>query len=350
MDSPKTLLEAVQYFSDAERCRQFMIAVRWPDGVVKCPRCGSEKVTWLENAKVYRCYGKHPKQKFSLKVGTVFEDSPISLEKWLPAAWMLSNMRNGVSSYELSRSLGVTQKSSWFMLHRIRLAMKDTEYGSKLGTPGPNGNAGAGEANAAKDTWEHGDKAVEVDEAFVGGKLANMHKSRVAKMREDFPDCMAEGYEVRKDNKTPVIGMFDRATRQVRAKVVKNVRRDTLQAEILKNVKYGSAIYTDEAVVHDTLRSKFVHETVNHAERYVDGQIHTNSLENFWSLMKRNLAGTYVCVEPFRLDRYLDEQMFRFNNRLKNDDASRFRKVVAQLTGKRLTYTELTGKTDASRF
>jgi transposase-like protein len=329
MDSPKTLLEAVQHFSDAERCRQFMISVRWPDGVVKCPRCGSEKVTWLEKAKVYRCYGKHPKVKFSLKVGTVFEDSPIGLDKWLPAAWMLSNMRNGVSSYELSRSLGVTQKSAWFMLHRIRLAMKDTQYGSKLG--GPDGDA------------------VEVDESFVGGKIGNMHRSRAMKLRADMPVDRMEGYETRVDNKTPVVGMFDRESRQVRAKVVPNVRRETLQKQILANVKYGSQVFTDSAVAYDTLRRRYIHETVNHAERYVDGQVHTNSLENFWSLMKRNLSGTYVAVEPFHLDRYLDEQVFRFNNRIKQDDASRFRKVVKQLTGKRLTYTELTGKEAGAR-
>jgi transposase-like protein len=323
MEGPKTLLEAVQYFSDAERCRQFMIAVRWPDGVVRCPRCQSEKITYLEKAKVYRCYGKHTKQKFSLKVGTVFEDSPIGLDKWLPASWMLSNCRNGVSSYELGRSLGVTQKSAWFMLHRIRLAMKDTNYGSKIG--------GGGEP-------------VEVDESFVGGKIANMHRGRAKAIREAVQGNKGEGYESRKDNKVPVIGMFDRESRQVRAKVVKNVKRETLQREILKNVKYGTEIHTDSAVAYDTLRGKYIHETVNHAETYVNGQVHTNSLENFWSLMKRNLAGTYVAVEPFHLDRYLDEQVFRFNNRLNQNDASRFRKVVAQLTGKRLTYEELTGK------
>jgi transposase-like protein len=184
----------------------------------------------------------------------------------------------------------------------------------------------------------------------VGGKIANMHKSRVQKMRDEFPDCMAEGYEVRKDNKTPVIGMFDRATRQVRAKVIKNVRRDTLQAEILKNVKYGSAIYTDEAVVHDTLRQKFVHETVNHAETYVRDQVHTNSLENFWSLTKRTLSGTYVAVEPFHLDRYLDETMFRFNNRLSKNDGDRFKKLLSQIVGKQLTYAELTGKVGEMAF
>lgn len=323
MESPKTLLEAVQYFADAENCRQFMISVRWSDGLVRCPRCGSEKVLWMENAKLYRCYGKHEKQKFSLKVGTVFEDSPIGLEKWLPAAWMLSSCRNGVSSYELSRSLGVTQKSAWFMLHRIRLAMKDSNTG-KLGSS----DGGA----------------VEVDEAYVGAKAKNMHKSRKLKLQKQLSEIPAWKNEQRYIGKVPVMGMFDRESRQVRAKVLPNTKRETLQTEILNGIEHGSKIYSDQAVAYNSLKAKYIHETVNHMDEYVRGQVHTNCLENFWSLMKRNLAGTYVAVEPFHLDRYLDEQMFRFNNRQNKDDAARFHKVVSQLTGRRLTYQELTGK------
>lgn len=333
MDGPKTLQQAIQYFSKEENCRQFMIAVRWPDGVVKCPRCQSEKVTWLENAKVYRCYGKHPKVKFSLKVGTVFEDSAIGLDKWLPAAWLLSNSRNGISSYELHRSLGVTQKSAWFMLHRIRTAMKDTPYGfgNKLG--GPDGGP------------------VEADEAFIGGKVGNMHKGKVKAMRANAPAVIEEGYEKpRYDNKAIVLGMFDRESRQVRAKVVPNTKRETLQKEILANVKYGSKVYTDEAVGYDLLRRRYIHDTVNHMETYVKGNVHTNSLENFWSLTKRTLTGTYVAVEPFHLDRYLDEQMFRFNNRVGKTDFDRFRRVVSQLAGRRLTYADLTGKVGETAF
>jgi transposase-like protein len=255
----------------------------------------------------------------------VFEDSPIGLEKWLPAAWLLSNCKNGISSYELARDLGVTQKSAWFMLHRIRTAMKDMNRPSKIGGPesGP----------------------VEVDEAFVGGKVGNMHKGRVKAMRAQMPADRADGYEApRYDNKAIVVGMFDRESRQVRAKVIPNTKRETLQREILSNVKYGSKVYTDSAVGYDLLRRRYVHETVNHAETYVNGQVHTNSLENFWSLMKRNLSGTYVAVEPFHLDRYLDEQLFRFNNRINTSDEQRFRKVVGQLAGRRLTYADLTGK------
>lgn len=352
MSEPTTLLEAIQYFSDHENCRKFMVSVRWIDDVVRCPKCGNDKVSYLEKAKLYFCSNKHPKQKFSLKVGTIFEDSPIGLDKWLPAAWLIANCRNGISSYEVARALGVTQKSAWHMAHRLRHAMKDLTFGnqSKMGTPGPLGSAGAGDAHAASDEWEHGTKAVEVDESFVGGKLANMHRHKANAIRANMPQDRMDGYETRWDNKTVVVGMFDRESRKVRAKVIPNTKRETLQNEILKNVKYGSAIYTDSAVAYDSLRQKYVHETVNHAETYVNGQVHTNSLENFWSQTKRTLTGTYVAVEPFHLDRYLDEAVFRFNNRASKNDGDRFKKLMSQIVGKRLTYADLTGKETGEAF
>jgi transposase-like protein len=308
MDSPKTLLEAIQYFSDSENCRKFMIAVRWADGIVKCPHCGSEKVTYLENAKLYRCYGKHPKQKFSLKVGTVFEDSPIGLDKWLMASWMLSNCKNGVSSYELSRAIGVTQKSAWFMLHRIRVAMGEE----------PKGTIGG-----------HWQNPVEIDETFVGGKAKNKHLSQ----------------RMQKERKTIVMGMLNRETRQIRAKVIPDVKRETLQAEILKHVGFNAYVFTDGHVGYDKLSEykNFTHKTVNHINEYVNGRVHTQGIENFWSLLKRGLSGTYVAVEPFHMDSYVDEQVFRFNER-KRTDAQRFEKVLSQVAGKRLTYAEVTGK------
>ena len=330
MDSPKTLLEAIQYFSDAENCRKFMVSVRWADEIVRCPHCGNDKVTYLEKAKLYFCPVRHAKQKFSLKVGTIFEDSAIGLDKWLPAAWLIANCKNGISSYELARAIGVTQKSAWHMLHRLRHAMKPFVDGTKLG--GPEGSP------------------VEVDESFVGGKIRNMHRSKANAIRANMPQDRIDGYETRWDNKTAVLGMFDRESRQVRAKVVPNVKRETLQKEILGNVKYGSSVFTDEAVVYDNLHRKYVHDTVNHAECYVNGQVHTNSLENFWSLMKRNLSGTYVAVEPFHLDKYIDEQVFRFNNRQNKTDADRFKKLLSQIVGKRLTYAEVTGKVGEMPF
>jgi transposase-like protein len=330
MDSPKTLLEAIQYFSDHDNCRNFMVDVRWADGVVRCPKCGNEKVSYLEKAKLYFCPAKHPKQKFSLKVGTIFEDSPIGLDKWLPAAWLIANCKNGISSYELARAIGVTQKSAWHMLHRLRLAMKpfldDTKLGGKGGAP------------------------VEVDESFVGGEPKNWHKDRREKRRKEVRSERVQEYQNRFTHKTAVMGMFDRESREVRAKVIPNVKRETLQAEILKNVHYGSKVFTDEAVAYKSLNWEYIHKTVNHAETYVNGQVHTNSLENFWSLMKRNLRGTYVAVEPFHLDKYLDEQVFRFNNRQIKSDADRFKKLLSQIVGKRLTYAEVTGKVGETSF
>jgi transposase-like protein len=269
--SIKTLQQAIQHFADPENCRRFMVFMRWPDGKVECPYCGATKLTWLAKANVYRCYGDHPKQKFSLKVGTIFEDSPIGLDKWLPAVWLLCNAKNGISSYELHRALGVTQKTAWFMLHRIRVAM-ETQSFVKMG--------GAGSA------------PIEVDETFVGPDTRKMHRSRRLKRVE-----LTGGH-----GKAVVMGMLDREARQIRAKVIPNVKRETLQNEILSAIEHKSTVYTDRAPAYDQLALKdYVHETVNHVEEYVRGQVHTQGIENFWSLLKRGLKGTYVAVEPFHL-------------------------------------------------
>lgn len=281
MEAPKTLQEAIQFFSDYENCRQFMIAIRWPeDGKVRCPHCDSDKVTYLEKARVYRCYGDHKKQKFSLKVGTVMEDSAIPLEKWLPALWMLVNDKNGISSYEIHRAIGVTQKSAWFMLHRIRLAMKTGGFRTD-GKLGGNGSP------------------VEVDETFVGGKVQNMHKARRIRLHQLRNEVVRPDHYM---GKTVVMGMLDRDARQVRATVVPNTKRDVLQSQILKEISKGSTIYTDEHVGYMGLEKEYVHDVVNHVSHYVRGKVHTNGIENFWSLLKRSLKGTYVAVEPFHLD------------------------------------------------
>jgi transposase-like protein len=313
MDAPKTLLEAIQFFADYENCRKFMIAMRWEDGVVRCPYCNSSKLTYLAKARVYRCYGDHLKQKFSLKVGTVLEDSPIGLDKWLPVVWLLSNSRNGVSSCEIARSIGVTQKSAWFMLHRVRKAMEDNSFVKLGSTGGP----------------------VEVDETFVGPKPQKMHRDK----RLALQNGQKAG------RKVAVMGMLDREAREVRAKVIPNVKRETLQTEILKQVVGTGTVYTDGWVGYDQLKAQhFIHETVNHLNEYVRSEVHTQGIENFWSLLKRSLSGTYVAVEPFHLDRYVGEQVFRYNNRKNFDDYDRFAKAVSQIVGKRLTYAEVTGK------
>ncbi len=317
MTAPKTLQQAIQHFSDEKNCREFVISMRWPDGKVRCPRCGSERVTWLEKAKLYFCPAKHPKQKFSLKVGTIFEDSPVGLGKWLPAMWLLCNAKNGISSYELHRALGVTQKTAWFMLHRIRLAMKNKSL-LKLGYQGG---------------------PVEMDETFVGGKLKNMHKSRKPQ------GTGYSGVAVGAMAKTIVVGMLERKGR-VRAEVVMERSHPTLRALAVRHIHPAATLVTDEWGGYKG--TDFAHEIINHAVEYVRGQVHTQGIDNFWALLKRSLGGTYISVEPFHLDRYVDEQAFRYNNRATADnpltDADRFALAVSQISGKRLTYAELTGK------
>jgi transposase-like protein len=319
MEVPKTLMEAIRYFSDAENCRAFMVSVRWADEVVRCPHCGNENVSYLEKAKLYFCPKKHAKQKFSLKVGTIFEDSPIGLDKWLPAAWLIVNCKNGISSYELARAIGLTQKSAWFVLHRIREALKDEQ----------------------KFQFGGGNSVVESDETFVGPNPYKMHKERKAKVQAQDKGAKYVG-------KTAVFGVLDRDLRKVRAKVVPNVKRETLQNAVLNEVMRGSKVYTDAAVGYDHLAKEFVHEVVNHMQEYVRGEVHTQGMDNFWSLLKRTLRGTYVAVEPFHLDAYVAEQIFRFNNRATKDnpltDADRFVLAMSQIAGKRLTYAQLTGK------
>ena len=319
MDSqlPKTLTEAIRYYSDAQTCIDTVAALRWEGGKPVCPKCHAAEGTrvhyWLRTQRRWKCYAC--RKQFSVKVGTIFEDSPLGLDVWMTALWMLCNCKNGVSSYEIARATGIAQKSAWFVLQRLRLVLKDIRPMMM----------GKGEENP-----------VEVDECFVGGKPKNMHRSRrLARAVASY------GYA----DKTPVFGMLERGTRQVRAQVVPNVKRSTLQNAILQNVGFGSTVYSDQWAGYDGLKgAQFVHETVNHMNEYVRGQVSTQAIENFWSCLKRTLGGTYVAVEPMHMDRYLDEQMFRFNNRIGHTDGTRFAKALAQVAGRRLTWVELTGK------
>ena len=340
MKALKTLQDAMVFFSDPIRCREYLVDQRWPNGVI-CPRCESKNVLFLEKYNRWHCREKHESPQFTLKTGTVMEDSAIPLEKWLPAFWLLANCKNGISSYELHRALGVTQKSAWFMLHRIRLAMESDNI-EKMG-----GSEGG---------------PVEVDEAYIGGDPKFRHKSKRPKaLLADVPRLIqdengetiinpASKWPVgRVSDKIPVMGMLDREARKVRAKVIPQVKREVLQEAILENVSKGSTVYTDKLAAYSNLKTlEFVHDTVTHVEEYVRGNVHTNGIENFWSLLKRGLKGTYVAVEPFHLDRYVTEQVFRYNNRTTKDnpldDADRFTLAVSQISGKRLTYAELTGK------
>jgi transposase-like protein len=303
---PRTLQEAIVYFADPDNCLQYVAARRWPDGVV-CPTCGRTDVSFVASRRLWQCKARHPKAQFSVKVGTIFEDSALSLSKWLPVVWMLTNCKNGISSWEIHRSFGITQKCAWHMLHRIRLAMQ------------------------GGDGMLSGE--VEVDETFIGGKARNMHASkRKASITGRGPK-----------DKAIVFGMVERGGK-VRAGHVPSRQSEDLQPLIREAVEAGAAIFSDELKSYEGLSDEYKHAVINHAIEYVNGNTHTNTIENFWALLKRGLHGTYISVEPFHLFRYIDEQAFRYNNRNDMNDADRFSAAVSQITGKRLTYAELTGK------
>ena len=303
---PETLMEAIVYFSDLDVCNDFVARLRWTDGPI-CPRCEGTEHSFLSTRRLWKC--KACKKQFSVKAGTIFEDSPLGLDKWLAAVWLIANSKNGISSHELGRSIGVTQKSSWFMLHRIRLAMQ----------------AGS---------FEKIDGIAEVDETFIGGKARNMHKDKRA------VKITGTGGK----DKVVVLGVLERGG-EVRGAVVADRTRGTLDPYVRENVEAGSTVYTDALKSYSALSDSYEHETIDHAEEYVRGTVHTNGIENFWSLLKRGLNGTYISVEPFHLFRYLDERMYAFNNR-DATDLGRFAGVLSAVSGRRLTWLEVTGKLD----
>jgi len=304
---PTTLQEAIVYFSDLVHCREYVVARRWSKGVV-CPRCGTDNVVFQEKYNRWQCNKRHDRRQFTVKTGTIFEDSPLGLDKWLTTMWMIANCKNGISSWEIHRAVGVTQKTAWFMLHRIRLAMQD-EKGGKL----------SGE--------------VEVDESMIGGLSRFMHKDKRARV------ITGTGGK----DKTVVMGFIGHGGK-VRAKVVESRSKKELQREVREHVEAGAAIFTDELLSYEGLDADYQHAVINHAVEYANGNVHTNNLEGFWNLLKRGLKGTYVSVEPFHLFRYLDEQAFRFNNRKAAGDWARTSELVGQVLGKRLTYAELIGR------
>jgi len=305
---PKTLLDAIRYFSDPDVCLRCVASLRWSDGPI-CPKCGVLEPTFLPTRRLWQC--KACKKQFSVKVGTIFEDSPIGLDKWLPAFWMVVNCKNGVSSYEVARAIGVTQKTGWFMTHRIRLALQTGSFVKLSGE-------------------------VEVDETFIGGRARFMHKAaRVRKIKG------TGGM-----GKAAVMGLLERHGKDghstVTVKMVPTVRKRVLAPEVLQHVTEGSEVFTDSLPSYKQLGEKYIHQVIDHAEAYAKGKVHTNGLENFWSLLKRGIKGTYVSVEPFHLFRYLDEQSYRFNTR-KMDDGERFVRALHGIVGKRVMYKSLVG-------
>lgn len=312
---PQTLLEAVRHFADKDARQAYMIMIKWPDGRIVCPKCDSDNVGKIETRRLFKC--RACRKQFSAKTGTIFEDSPLGLDKWFVAVWLIANAKNGVSSCELARAIGITQKSAWFMLHRIRLAMR------------------SGTFRKLRDV-------VESDETFVGGKAANMHKAKREKIitgRGGVGKSIVHGLLERGDKSADKLS-------QVKASVVPNTEAETLREELLRSVERTAVVHTDAAASYSGLHSRFVHQFIDHATAYVAGKVHVNGIENFWSLLKRMLRGTYVAVAPFHLFRYLDEESWRFNERGTND-GGRFARAMQGVTGKRLTYRELCAIGDA---
>lgn len=310
---PQTLLEAVRYFADLDICHRYLRRIRWPSGKVTCPHCGGNRIGEIKTIHVLRC--KECRKKIYDLQGTIFEDSKIKLDKWLPAVWSVANCKNGISSHELARALGVTQKTAWFMAHRIREAMKTGSF-------------------------EKFDGPSEADTTYVGGLAANMHKHiREKKITGRGPT-----------NKTAIHGILQRATDTchslISAAVVPNDQGETLMSKIRRKVRYGASVFTDAAGAYGDICFTHAHGAVDHSRRYVVGDIHVNGVENFWSLFKRCLKGTYVSVAPYHLDRYVSEEQFRFNARGTND-GGRFARVMEQVVGRRLTWRLLTAQDDA---
>ena len=309
-NEPRTLTEAIKHFADPEVSHALLVELRWPS-CVHCPTCGRVDVRYIATRRLWECKEKHPKRQFSARVGTILEDSPLGLDIWFAAIWMIANCKNGISSYEFARATGITQKSGWFVLHRVRLAMK----------------AGSIEKMSGE---------VEADESFIGGLAKNMH---ISKRKRAIKGTGGVG-------KAAVLGILERKKKnrasRVKTRHVPNVRGETLQREVREAVEAGSFLYMDAWAAYRKLGEDYFHSVIDHAVAYAEGSVHTNGIENFWSLLKRTIKGTYVSVEPFHLGRYLDEQSFRFNER-EDDDAGRFQKVLSSVFGRRLTYKELTG-------
>lgn len=303
---PKTLQEAVKAFANERFCIDIIAAMRWTDGKAVCPKCQQTNNHFMEARKVWQCKNKECKKQFSVKVGTIFEDSAIALEKWLIAGWLIVNAKNGISSYELGRALGITQKSAWFVNHRLRQAM----------------TVGSIEKLSGE---------IECDETYVGGKSKNMQVKKCKELQ------MTRGYK----QKTGVFGMVQRGGK-VKAHVIKLADTPTLLGSIAKNVEAGSTVMTDDHGGYRNMTEEYRHEVVNHAVEYVRGNIHTNSIENFWSLLKRTIKGTYISVSPAHLQKYVEEQMFRYNERHENDQV-RFVRMLESISGKRLTHSQLIG-------
>jgi transposase-like protein len=322
MEQPKTLQAAIRHFSDEQVCIDTVARLRWANGP-ECPACGHKEHYYLATQKRWKC--KECYKQFTVKLGTIFEDSPIKLDKWLTALWMLVNCKNGVSSYEVGKAVGITQKSAWFVLHRLRFALQTGSI-TKLGGSGT---------------------PVEVDETFIGGKARFMHRSKRERLSSE--GGMQGGH-----GKAVVMGLLERGGK-VKTAVIPHRKQNLPEKIVRELVEPGAEVHTDEFMGYNNLKDGYIHKVVNHLEGYVKENVHTNGIENFWSLLKRGLGGTYIAVEPFHLFRYVDEQAFRYNHRKdesgnKLNDSQRFELALSQIAGKRLTFAEVTGKVGETAF
>lgn len=304
MQTLTTLIEAARYFFDPQVCIDYVARLRWPNDIT-CPHCGCLDLSWLTTRRIWKCKGC--KKQFSVKVGTIFENSPLGLDKWLCAIWLIANAKNGISSYEVARAMGVTQKTAWFLLHRVRLAMETGTFEKLSGT-------------------------IEADETYIGGLEKNEHETKKQHAgRRTVGKAVGMGLLERHS---------DNQSSQVRTKHIPNTRRETIQPEVRANMEPGSNLYTDTHAAYEGLEDEYIHEAVNHLEAYVRGMVYTNGLENYWGLFKRCFHGTWTHLSDEHLHRYLSEQRFRFND-LNGEDGDRFVTTAGRIQGRQLTYKQL---------
>lgn len=301
--SIKSLVQLLEVFPNEQACIKHLRSIRWRDGAY-CPYCGSTKVYDFKDGKTHKC--GDCRQRFSIKVGTIFEDSKISLRRWFIAIYLITSHSKGISSVQLAKDLGVTQKTAWFMLHRLRHAAKTKSFNGPL------------------------KNEVEVDETYIGGKEKNKHASKRT------PGTQGRNTQT----KTPVLGMVERGGK-LRLMQIRDIKGENIRKHVLEHVAIGSKVFTDEFRSYLGLGSFYNHNTVSHGQgEYVNGNAHTNTIEGFFALLKRGIIGIYHFITDKHLDRYLDEFAFRYNLRMEQNGTG-FKALLGQCEG-RLTWKALT--------